>query len=248
ADLHHACQASAHERCRRLASAPVNPSLRQAYKHVIGRARDISQARPELGHVTNAAAFIGRRANTRGAFFDRRMFLISYDPTIDADGKIVESILLAAGPVGAGINLEYYFSTIDNNNYGCGTKIVHNVTGMFGVMEGTSSDLRTGLPKQMVEIHEAMRLFVIVEAHTETLTAIYQRQPELQRLIGNGWILVAAMNPGTGALSIFTADKGFVPWQQPRTALPEVAHSRDWYKRHSGPLAPVLIRQEASHG
>ena len=39
----------------------------------------------------------GRRMS-RGAFFDRRAFMISYDPTSDDDGRIVEGILLAAGP------------------------------------------------------------------------------------------------------------------------------------------------------
>jgi uncharacterized protein YbcC (UPF0753/DUF2309 family) len=123
----------------------------------------ISQARPELGHATNAAAFIGRREMSRGLFLDRRVFLISYDPGGDDDGLIVENILLAAGPVGAGISLEYYFSTVDNERFGCGSKVTHNITGLFGVMEGADSDLRTGLPWQMVEIHEPMRLLVVVE-------------------------------------------------------------------------------------
>ena len=50
---------------------------------MLGRANDISQVRPELGHATNAAAFIGRRAMSRGLFLDRRVFLISYDPLAD---------------------------------------------------------------------------------------------------------------------------------------------------------------------
>ena len=62
-------------------------------------------------------------------------------------------------------------------------------------MDGTGSDLRTGLPKQMIEIHEAMRLQVIVEASIEVLTRIYQRQPPLQELIGNGWLLLSAKDP-----------------------------------------------------
>jgi uncharacterized protein YbcC (UPF0753/DUF2309 family) len=72
-------------------------------------AHDISQARPELGHATNAAAFIGRREMSRGLFLDRRVFLISYDPLRDDEGTIVENILLAAGPVGAGISARILF-------------------------------------------------------------------------------------------------------------------------------------------
>lgn len=58
-------------------------------------------------------------------------------------------------------------------------------------MEGASSDLRTGLPKQMIEIHEAMRLLIVLEALPELVTQIYQRQPLLQQLIGNEWVQLA---------------------------------------------------------
>jgi uncharacterized protein YbcC (UPF0753/DUF2309 family) len=98
-------------------------------EHLANRRHDIAQARPELGHATVAAAFVGRRTMSRGAFFDRRVFLISYDPLPDADGRVLEATLLAAGPVGAGINLEYYFSTVNNEGYGCGSKATHNLAG-----------------------------------------------------------------------------------------------------------------------
>ncbi len=251
-DLAVATPGSAHERCRRLASAPDNPSLPQARRHIAGRARDFSQARPELGHATNAAAIIGRRSVSQGAFLDRRVFLISYDASQDPSGDVLEAILLAVGPVGAGINLEYYFSTVNNDQYGCGSKVTHNVAGLLGVMQGASSDLRTGLPKQMTEIHEAMRLQIVVEVRTEILTKIYQRQPLLQELIGNGWILLSAIDPRTGAITVFKPEQGFVPWQGSVTTLPSVACSTDWYRGRHDPLPPALIENRAdkvvSHG
>lgn len=251
-ELRHSLQAasaaSAQERCRRLVSAPRDPGPRQAAHHMLGRSLDFSQARPELGHATNAAAFIGRRAISQGAFWDRRVFLISYDPTKDPEGQVLEAILLAAGPVGAGINLEYYFSTVNNEQYGCGSKVTHNVTGLFGVMDGTASDLRTGLPRQMIEIHEAMRLQVLVEAKTETLAAIYQRQPPLQQLIGKGWLLLSAKDPDSDAIQVFDPERGFVPWDGGGEAPARVTHSHDWFHGHSEPLPPALIAQEARHG
>ncbi len=249
-DLDIACRRSARERCRRLASAPKDPGEEEALTHIISRSLDFSQARPELGHVTNAAAFIGRRAMSQGTFFDRRVFLISYDPTIDADGCIIEKILLNVGPVGAGISLEYYFSTVNNDLYGSGSKVTHNVTGLFGVMDGTSSDLRTGLPLQMIEIHEAMRLQVVVEASTDVLTKIYQRQPDLQELIGNGWILLSVMDPNSGEISVFDPDSGFIAWENEAGQIDTIDNSHEWYRGHDGPLPPVLIRQPgvSSHG
>jgi uncharacterized protein YbcC (UPF0753/DUF2309 family) len=247
-DLAIATLGSAHERARRLASAPRNPSPQRALQHMLGRAKDFSQARPELGHATNAAAIIGRRSVSQGAFFDRRVFLISYDPSQDPEGDVLEAILLAVGPVGAGINLEYYFSTANNERYGCGSKITHNVTGLFGVMEGAGSDLRTGLPKQMIEIHEAMRLQVVVEAKIEVLTRIYQRQPALQELIGNGWLLLSAKDPDSDSIQVFTPGKGFEPWRGNITALPIVARSAEWYSGHTLPLTPALIETVATDG
>ncbi|MEQ1661734.1 MAG: DUF2309 domain-containing protein [Thiobacillus sp.] len=236
-----ACELHAQERCRRFMSAPLGFTPRIALKHVAGRANDFSQARPELGHATNASAFIGRRALSRGAFFDRRAFLISYDPAQDADGTIIERHLLTNGVVGAGISLEYYFSTANNEQYGCGTKVMHNVAGLLGVMEGASSDLRTGLPRQMIEIHEAMRLLAVVEQKTEVLTAIYQRQPPLQELVGNGWVQLAAIDPDTAAIHRFLPDKGWVEWQPGAMTLPTVARSQAWTLGKREALSPALI-------
>lgn len=246
-DLDRALLYSAHERCRRFASAPRRPSLTRAMRHVQARSADFSQARPELGHATNAAALIGRRAVTRGTFFDRRIFLISYDPTQDSDGKILEGILLAVGPVGAGINLEYYFSTVNNDRFGCGSKVPHNVTGMFGVMEGACGDLRTGLPRQMIEIHEAMRLQVVVESRQDTLAAIYRRQPILRELIGNGWLLLSVVDPDNGTIAGFDPQQGFIAWAGSNKSMPRVERSVDWYDGHSGPCPPALIRWPDEH-
>lgn len=241
--IQHAQRMSAHERCRRLASAPRAPSPAKALRHFWQRSSDFSQARPELGHATNAAALVGRRALTQGAFFDRRLFLISYDPSQDPDGSRLEGILLAVGPVGAGINLEYYFSTVNNQRLGCGSKVPHNLTGFFAVMEGTASDLRTGLPQQMVEIHEAMRLQLVVEAKTTILEQIYQRQPALQELIGGGWLHLSSKDPDTGQIFCFKPQQGFVSWQPPATDLPMRDNSPDCYRQHTQPVDPLLIRQ-----
>ena len=117
-ELAQASQYSAHERCRKLASAPKKPTLVSALKHIAGRGVDFSQARPELGHATIAAGFVGRRYLSQGLFMDRRCFLISYDASTDPEGLFLERILLSAGPVGAGINLEYYFSSVNNEKGG----------------------------------------------------------------------------------------------------------------------------------
>lgn len=253
AELNTACQHSAQERCRKLASAPKNPSLLNALKHIEGRAVDYSQARPELGHATIAAGFVGRRHLSQGTFMDRRSFLISYDANVDPEGTFLERLLLSVGPVGAGINLEYYFSSVNNEYYGSGSKIVHNLSGMFGVMEGASSDLRTGLPIQMIEIHEPMRLQLVIEAKTEVLTRIYQDQPSIQQLVGNGWLLLSAKDPDSEQIQTFDPEKGWLHWECPETSkntVPTVKDSEEWYRDEYDHLPPVLIEtqtREANH-
>lgn len=239
-DLAAAGQAHAQERCRRLYSAPLGIGQRSALRHVIGRRHDFAQPRPELGHVTNACAFFGRRSMSRGAYFDRRAFLISYDPKQDAEGKVLERHLLINGAVGAGISLEYFFSTVNNEHFGCGSKVMHNVAGYFGVMQGASSDLRTGLPKQMIEIHEPMRLLVVIEQTLEIITAVYQRQPPLQELVGNGWVIVAAKDPDTGLIHLFDPQQGWQPWSG-NAAIQTVKQSADWFMGEREPLPPVLL-------
>ncbi|MFW5427079.1 MAG: DUF2309 domain-containing protein [Methylophagaceae bacterium] len=244
-DMDSVCQFSAHERCRKLASAPKQPTKDSASKHIAGRAVDFSQARPELGHATIAVGFVGRRYLSQGLFMDRRCFLISYDSNVDPEGAFLERILLSAGPVGAGINLEYYFSSVNNDKYGCGSKIVHNLSGLFGVMEGGSGDLRTGLPRQMIEIHEPMRLQLMVEASTDTLTEIYKRQPSIQELVGNGWLLLSAKDPDSAEIHTFNPDVGWELWEDNGETLPTVKNSQAWYQGHYDHLSPALI--EASH-
>lgn len=236
---------SALERCRRFATATAK-TTEEALQHVAKRAASIHQPRPELGHAGNASAVIGRRSITRGIFLDRRSFLLSYDCTQDPEGHVLEALLLAATPVGAGINLEYYFSTMNNQAFGCGSKVPHNLTGWFGIMEGSSSDLRTGLPQQMVEVHEPMRLLVIVEHYPEIIARIYQKQPSLQELIGGMWVTLAVLHPEKDTLYEFSPALGFQEWLNPFAGMPipNATSSLAWCSKHDGLLPPALIHAE----
>ncbi len=231
---------SAAERCRRFANAPLGLSPDAALRHVEARSSHLAQPRPEYGHCTNAIAIVGRRSISRGLHLDRRPFLVSYDPTADTDAAILTRILAAVGPVGAGISLEYYFSAVDNERFGCGTKLPHNVTGLVGVMAGHQSDLRTGLPLQMVEIHEPLRLLLIVDASTEALLTVASRVAEVAELVVNEWVQLVSCDPGTGAMSIFE-DGRFVPYVPGAQALPRVQRSRDWHMQSREHLPPALI-------
>jgi uncharacterized protein YbcC (UPF0753/DUF2309 family) len=228
--MERACDRDAHERSRRFESAPLTLSFTAARQHVEGRAEDLAQVRPEWGHATNAICIIGRRQRTRGLFLDRRAFLNSYDPTTDDDaGTILARVLEAVVPVCAGISLEYYFSYVDNPGFGSGTKLPHNITALLGVMDGAASDLRTGLPWQMVEIHEPVRILFVVEARPELLERILLRNPGIGRLVRNGWIQLATLDPDSPAIHVYRDEK-FQAYQSLSDRLPRAASSVDWYR------------------
>lgn len=236
----HSCERDAHERCRRFENTPLDLTSQGAFRHVVGRAEELAQPRPEYGHCTNSLCLVGRRERTRGVFLDRRAFLVSYNPQQDKDGVVLGNLLRSVGPVGAGINLEYYFSAVDPSGYGCGTKLPHNVTGLMGIMNGHCSDLKTGLPWQMVEIHEPMRLLNIVEAEPRTLLKILTESPGLKTLLDNGWIHLVAQSPSDDRFWLYK--EGLFQVYEPREVRIEVcAESVDHYggKREHLSLAHV---------
>jgi len=236
-----ACDRNAHERCRRFESAPLNLSFAAAHLHVQGRAEDLAQVRPELGHATNAVCFVGRRERLRGLYMDRRTFLTSYEPFQDtADHAILTRLLQAAVPVCAGINLEYYFSHVDSSGYGCGSKLPHNVTSLLGVMDGAASDLRTGLPWQMVEIHEPIRLLFVIEATPETMNTIMDRNEGIARLCRNGWVQLATLDPHSSQVHVLRKDR-FEPYRPEDLDLPTAVTSADWYRGWREHLGFALV-------
>jgi len=229
------CERNAHERCRRFMSAPLTMSFSAARQHVEERSEDLAQTRPELGHATNAITIVGRREWTRGLYLDRRAFLTSYDPTQDdAESTILTRLLQAVYPVCSGINLEYYFSNVDNAGFGAGTKLPHNLASLLGVMDGAASDLRTGLPWQMVEIHEPVRSLFIIETTPEAMLRIIERNEMIGRISRNGWVQLAVLDPESRAISVFQ-DNAFRPYQPQATVIPKAASSVDWYPRLARP-------------
>jgi uncharacterized protein YbcC (UPF0753/DUF2309 family) len=228
--LEQACDRNAHERCRRFESAPLSLSFSAARRHVEGRSQDLAETRPEYGHASNAVCIVGRRSRNRGLFLDRRTFLMSYDPTQDdAKHSILTGVLQAVVPVCAGISLEYYFSFVDPTGWGCGTKLPHNITSLLGVMDGAASDLRAGLPWQMVEIHEPVRLLFIIEATPQTLLEIMERQESIGRLCRNDWVQLATLDPESSEIHLFRRGR-FELYHPHASALPKVRSSAEWYR------------------
>jgi uncharacterized protein YbcC (UPF0753/DUF2309 family) len=243
--MNEACSRNAHERCRRFDAARAAESFDAARRHVERRSQDLAETRPEYGHATNAVCVVGRRQRTRGLFMDRRAFLVSYDPMQD-DSKhvILTRILQAAVPVCAGINLEYYFSYIDPSGWGSGTKLPHNVTSLLGVMDGAASDLRTGLPWQMAEIHEPVRLLFIVETTPQALVQILERQPGIGTICRNNWMQLATLDPDSSEIRLFR-NGNFQPYKRETGRLAQAPSSLEYYQGRRHHLGFAEIRESA---
>jgi len=237
---------NAHERCRRFESVALAITPETALAHVEKRAEDLSQARPEYNHATSSVTFVGRRWQTRGLFMDRRAFLASYDPLQDDEsGAILAGILSAVAPVCAGISLEYYFSCVDVQGYGCGSKLPHNIVSLLGVMEGAASDLRTGLSAQMTEIHEPVRNLFIIETSPAVIERIMDSHPVIGRLCRNEWVQLATLDPHDSRIHIYRGHR-FEPYYPETSDLPQVHSSVDWYRGWRDCLGYAQVREKTA--
>jgi len=188
---------NAKERSRRFASINTKKSLPKVREAIRLRSVSMFEPRPELGHGTNSLCIVGRRDLSKKLFLDRRAFLNSYDHRSDPEGKLLAGIMKPLGPVCGGINLEYYFSRVDNHKLGAGTKLPHHVMGLIGVANSVDGDLRPGLPLQMIEVHDPVRLLMVVEHFPEVVLKTIQSQPEMYEWYINDWMHLVAIHPKT---------------------------------------------------
>ncbi len=212
---------NAKERSRRFMSISTKQRIKSIRSDIKKRSVSYYEPRPELGHGTNALCVVGRRSLTKHLFLDRRAFLNSYDYTSDPQGALLASVLAPLGIVCGGINLEYFFSRMDNYKLGAGTKLPHNVMGLIGVANSTDGDLRAGLPLQMVEVHDPVRLLMIVEHYPGVVKKVIEANPALYEWFANEWVNLVAFDPKKKTLYVFKEGK-FVPYTPLTKGLPTV--------------------------
>ncbi len=202
---------NAKERSRRFASINTKAEIGKVREEIRKRSVSMFEPRPELGHGTNALCFVAKRSLTKGLFMDRRAFMNSYDCATDPDGKLLLNVIRPLPVVCGGINLEYYFSRVDNQRMGCGTKLPHNVMGLIGVTNSSDGDLRPGLPWQMIEPHDPVRLMLIVEHRPEVVLKTIQTEASLYEWFINEWVHLTVVHPDTRAFHYFKGGQ-FVPY------------------------------------
>ena len=232
---------NAKERSRRFVTLSTKIDIQKLHEKVKTRSVSLFEPRPELNHATNALCIVGSRRLTEDLFLDRRAFMNSYDYKIDLEGNYLFNILKAAAPVCGGINLEYYFSRVDNLKLGAGTKLPHNVMGLIGVANGIDGDLRPGLPNQMVEVHDPLRLLMIVEHHTDVVLKTIQRTPELYEWFINNWVHLVVIAPEDKSLWRFS-EGSFHPYKPVTQAIVSVDNLETIFEHQSENLPVYLLK------
>ena len=168
---------------------------------IANRAVNWAEIRPEWGLAGCAGFVAAPRGVTAGADLQGRTVLHNYDWKEDKDFATLELILTAPVVVASWINLQYYGSAVAPEAFGGGNKLIHNVVGGIGVVQGNGGILRPGLPWQTIHdgeklMHEPLRLTVMVEAPQQAITDVLERHPEVRDLFDNGWLHLFALDDG----------------------------------------------------
>ncbi len=211
------------ERALRLPRATGGTSL-------VKRSRDWAEVRPEWALAGCKAFIAAPRRRTIGKSLEGRAFLHDYDWKGDKDFGVLELILTAPVVVASWISLQYYGSTVAPAVFGGGNKLLHNVVGGIGVVEGNGGALRAGLPWQSVHdgerfVHEPLRLSVCIEAPREAMTEILKRHPDVRALFDNRWLYLFALDDAGRMAWRYTGDLEWVGVieSEPASAMPELA-------------------------
>lgn len=166
---------------------------------LVPRSRDWAETRPEWALAGCSSFIAAPRSRTAGKNMEGRAFLHDYDWASDNDFGVLELIMTAPVVVASWINLQYYGSTVAPETFGAGNKLLHNVTGGIGVVEGNGGTLRVGLPWQSVHdgetyAHEPLRLSVCIEAPREAMIDVLKRHDGVRALFDNRWLHLFALD------------------------------------------------------
>lgn len=182
------------------------------------RARDWSEVRPEWGLAGCQMLIAAPRTVTRGIDLGGRAFLHDYDWRADAgrDYPVLELILTAPVIVASWISLQYYGSAVAPALFGAGNKLIHNIVGGIGVLEGNGGMLRTGVPWQSVHDgegrrHAPLRLTVAIQAPKAAISDTLARHPSVQALFDNRWLHLLAMDNQGRLAWRYTNDRQWSP-------------------------------------
>mgnify|MGYP002653626924 CR=1 FL=1 len=96
-------------------------------------------------------------------------------------------------------------STTDNQRFGSGNKVLHNVVGgNIGVFEGNGGDLRIGLARQSLHdgqrwLHRPLRLSVIITAPRSMIEQVIASHQVVRELVEHAWLYLLRLDDDRAA-------------------------------------------------
>lgn len=162
-------------------------------RSLLQRGHDWAEVRPEWALAGCQFFIAAPRPMTSALRLDGRAFLHDYAWRNDSEFQILELILTAPVVVASWISLQYYGSCVAPELFGAGNKLLHNVVGGIGVVEGNGGRLRAGLPWQSVHdgeqfMHQPQRLSVALAAPAKAVDDILRKHPGVAALFDQRWL------------------------------------------------------------
>jgi hypothetical protein len=98
----------------------------------------------------------------------------------------------------------------------------------------------------MVEIHEPMRILMIIESNCNALEGFFDRQPSIGKIIRNHWVQLAVLDPHSPSIQLYRHDR-FEPYEPESTHVPTASSSANWYQGWRENLGFAVITPAVSN-
>ena len=101
--------------------------------------------------------------------------------------------------------------------------------GLVGVANSSDGDLRAGLPLQMIEVHDPVRLLMIVEHYPAVVQRVIKSDASLYEWFANEWIHLVALHPEKKTLYVFEGE-AFILYEPLTKELPTIHNLSEMFE------------------
>lgn len=115
--------------------------------------------------------------------------------------------------------------------------------GLIGVANGIEGDLRPGLPQQMIEIHDPIRLLMIVEQFPEVVLDTIKSLPNAYEWYNKEWVNLVVIHPLTKICYRFERGE-FNVYTPLETKLPTCENLENLTESTSKNIGVTLLKPE----
>ncbi|WP_439558328.1 putative inorganic carbon transporter subunit DabA, partial [Dyadobacter sp.] len=176
------------------------------YNQVLAPIREQKEVRvvppDQHKHLPARICLIGSSSLFENINQDGHIMLHSYDHTADHDGTSLLNILKVNIPLYGESSLADFFSKSDKKQNGF-KRILHQINKFLGFADHSSGDLRSGLPRELTENREPMRVLFIVEQEPHTILDTIKKLDSIYQWFVNEWVHLVAADPLSKQLYLF---------------------------------------------